>query len=874
MNNNYSLNEKILYISNLSNYCSDFFLDLQNDTYYNNTLEMIECFNNNYFNINYTFNFFYNFNDEIEKNLYNISYRMNNLLKKNRIDENLFYEFLEKQNYTLKSYEGIDLSDILDNYEDIQYIINYLNIIKNDEYKNYLYINLIASFNLSYRDFIDNFLLDELIDDIIIPINNRLEIHLDYIIQKIKDEYEYYLLILNTTYELGYSSKIALINLYEKIKLKLNETIIYLFDDNINYYLDLFFRENKKIFRNNFLNYYINNINEYNITIYKLEKFWDELILSSNFNKTLDDIAEKLMSDKIIAQIKEKINNSINSKLHNLYNESEIYKNNFEEILNKISTKPLPPDMNRTNELIINYTNLVNNQKNKYYLNISDKPFNISTEFVKENLEPPLYLIKEKYGTIEKKLLDEIFAIIDNFPNYYLQVKENLDLEMMNENITPYINYTNEIIINYIEILDQNIRSYINKIIHYTYISGLYYIDSPCNDSFCFDELEIFKNDSNTDIFDTTRTDEYSENIRRLEQNKKTKRILNGLFNFTKLDKEKINKLKNKKYRNLEEYDSTKGSITENDINNYILDLQNILCDFNKSYLNKEFRDIGRFYKSFIDKINNTYLLKLKRSIEMVGFRFKTIFTEKSYNNFENRLFTQYNNITNYIYNYSEIIENTKNEFINTLNDSSILIGIISNISYIKINSYYKLFYKLIYNQLKYINEKDEINSNLLRLLSRKNSPEESDINIVIKRNEGGKELLIDLSDEKIRNLFNKFFVDVKQVTLQSVKEVEKLIADFEFEAFKLHKAKRNFWEMDFNIKSSLDDFSMSQDFHCDSDECSEMTKFCYDLLSLLLGVSISIDYTYIYSIPIFSFLDFGIITHVSIEPEICIGFG
>ena len=100
------------------------------------------------------------------------------------------------------------------------------------------------------------------------------------------------------------------------------------------------------------------------------------------------------------------------------------------------------------------------------------------------------------------------------------------------------------------------------------------------------------------------------------------------------------------------------------------------------------------------------------------------------------------------------------------------------------------------------------------------------------------------------------------------------MIADFEFEAFKLHKAKRNFWEMDFNIKSSLDDFSMSQDFHCDSDECSEMTKFCYDLLSLLLGVSISIDFTYIYSIPIFSFLDFGIIIHVSIEPEICIGFG
>ena len=62
----------------------------------------------------------------------------------------------------------------------------------------------------------------------------------------------YYLIILNTTDELGYSSKMALINLYEKINIKLNETMFYLFEDDINFYLDLFFRENKKMFRNYF----------------------------------------------------------------------------------------------------------------------------------------------------------------------------------------------------------------------------------------------------------------------------------------------------------------------------------------------------------------------------------------------------------------------------------------------------------------------------------------------------------------------------------------------------------------------------------------------------------------------------------------------
>ena len=617
LNINFSLIEKILYISNINNNCSDFFLELQNDTFYNNTLEMIECYNNNYYTINYSFIYFYNFSDEIEENIYNIIGQMDNLLIKNRIDENTFFNFLENQNHTLVPYENIDLSDISEDFEDIENMINYVNNIKNEEYKNYLYDNLIKSFNISYIGFIDNFILDELVDNIIILINNRLEIHLDYIIKKIKDEYEYYVLILNTTEEIGFSSKIALINLYEKIKEQLNETIFYLFGDDIYFYLNLFYRENKKMFRNNFLDYYINNKNEYNITIYKFKKFSDELIMDSNFNKTLDNISEYLMNDKIITKIKEKINEIINIKLENLYNISEICKINLEKILNNKTTKYLSPEMNRTYELIINYTDLVNNQKNRYYLNISEKPFNILTEFIEGYLEPPLSLIKEKYATIEERLLNEIFAVIDKFPNYYLVVKEKLDLEILNENITPYSSYANETIFEYIEILDKNIVSYINKLLHYTYIYGLYYIDSPCNDSFCFNESELLDDNINTDsdIFDSTNFEENNDSIRRLEQNKKKKRILNGLFNFTKLDKEKINKLKNKKLRKLEEYDSTKGSITESDINNYILELQNILYNFNGSYLNKEFRNLNRVYKSFLDKINNTNLLKLKTSI-------------------------------------------------------------------------------------------------------------------------------------------------------------------------------------------------------------------------------------------------------------------
>ena len=66
---NITLNEKIWYIFNETNNCSVILNDLENDTYYNETLEMMECFINNYYNYNYSFIYLYNFSDTIEKNL-------------------------------------------------------------------------------------------------------------------------------------------------------------------------------------------------------------------------------------------------------------------------------------------------------------------------------------------------------------------------------------------------------------------------------------------------------------------------------------------------------------------------------------------------------------------------------------------------------------------------------------------------------------------------------------------------------------------------------------------------------------------------------------------------------------------------------------
>ena len=83
--------------------------------------------------------------------------------------------------------------------------------------------------------------------------------------------------------------------------------------------------------------------------------------------------------------------------------------------------------------------------------------------------------------------------------------------------------------------------------------------------------------------------------------------------------------------------------------------MQTILNDFNRSYLNSEFKNINKFSKSYFDKVNNTFLFRLKRSIDMVGIRFSTIFTEDSMHIFESKLYEQYNDITIYINSNSEI---------------------------------------------------------------------------------------------------------------------------------------------------------------------------------------------------------------------------
>ena len=51
------------------------------------------------------------------------------------------------------------------------------------------------------------------------------------------------------------------------------------------------------------------------------------------------------------------------------------------------------------------------------------------------------------------------------------------------KNITSFYTKINETFINYVNILDEDLESYINKLSYYAFIEGFYSFDKPCSKS-------------------------------------------------------------------------------------------------------------------------------------------------------------------------------------------------------------------------------------------------------------------------------------------------------------------------------------------------------------------------------------------------------
>ena len=691
----------------------------------NETEIFLDCENNSFY-LNYE-NLIYKdtFDTEISSSIAEIDSQYKNLIYSFYISGQFVENFVILNNYfKLEKYDDIPIVQIkrdLDNFQDMSLYINY----KYDKkYNQYIKETLIEFFNISYNEFMNKAIKGDIEDNLIIYIFGKIDINIEYIKQKIKNETAYYTLLLNKTKELGITSKKALVTLYNYINDRVNKTLYYQIEDYISDDIIFFYRENKYLFRNNFINYYDQNSNKmFDINnIFNLESLLPEYILSRDFNKTLDKISEDLWIKSLI----EKMNNNIQSKLINISKDISNIIINEQKLINKTLTKvktaELYESMLLLNEMINNYTILVNEQNNRFKFIVSNASLEKFGIFSNNYLEPPLNEIKEYYDMIQNELLNKINELLNQMKDFYaeIQIKYNIT-EQMNE-IYNIIKNSYENLVNYSDDFIKDINDYDDILVLYTYI------DSSTNDLRKLNEY--LRNDEKRNlekirkVFNLTKNKSKNKITRKLEQ-KNINSDENKITKYTKKDNSKYRKVLNnnkdnntssKKFshkRKLSTH-SNQGAIGLSSLNKECKKFIQILKNFNRTYLTGDYLKIKPNLLKEESKIKK-YLINAERTIELSVFRLSTIITEDKIVSLEEMLYFKHNQISSHVNNYMNLTSIQTDNYISLLGNSSLMLENTYNVINKKILLDYKILKEFITSQIKEIKKsikKEEIDNN------------------------------------------------------------------------------------------------------------------------------------------------------------------
>ena len=570
----------------------------------------VECKNHNFFN--YSCIKLDKQGVENKIHLDTIISNIGKIIYSNIIDDNYLSDFIRNYDINDRSLE-IDIKNYSSFFEKFEQ--NIQNPDLSVHYPKFLRDILIESFKVSYSNKIKSFVTNEVLDSFNILINDKIKIFIDFFSNKLKNDFDYYSLLLNQMEEIGDSSKSSIINLFSKMPKQLNESIYVLIEEEIFYYIDIFFREKKNIFINNFIKFYLNNELYYNFTTYNLEDYLKEFLLDNNFNKTLNNISSILIT-QIKSEIKNNIRNTIQTKMNSFKKQCDSLYDQIIIKLNKIKATKLSDEMIILVQLIHNHSNLLDNQNNKYLFVVGNKPFDVLNIFITTELEPPLSLILDKYDFIEKELLNRIQNIAQEFPDCVSEVKNNL-LGNKIETIEDSTNGINPNIFDYENILIDDTESYLNKLIHFIYIEGLNTMDKSCEENYCGLPKKTFRRLDNREIINISKVYKGHPNL--VDKTMIEKKI-----------NKKITVANKRKISSIPEFTPDMGPLSENDVVYYLSDLQNTILKLPKLYLGKEYSNLNSTTNKFLKKINVTYLDKLKLSFDLKIDKFKTILTDNS----------------------------------------------------------------------------------------------------------------------------------------------------------------------------------------------------------------------------------------------------
>ena len=695
----------------------------------------IDCENKNYYN--YSVKIYFDFDEKYKSKLNDLMNKIINIDYSNDLEKFLLYDYFEN-NYKLENYiEKEKLFDeIKENFFYYDDIVAYINFTENKFYFDYLYDLLKKSFKPSYTKYINNYLISPLIDNITVFINNYAEINLDYLINKIDDEFNYYVLILNNTRELGVNSMQALTILYDEIKRKLDQSIYYTINEYIIFYINLFNRRNSHIFSNNYITYYSNKLNQYKIEIHQLNEIIDEIMYDGTFNKTINNYSNELMSELIISKMNNSIKQLIDNKLSQVYFLIDDYKNKMINIISNIGQNE---DNQKINNITNEYQIILLNQNNQFIFKVSESPFNELYSFIKNVLEPPLVKIKQEYNLIEEKILEDIQNIVDTFPDIKEIIKEKLDIENTLEYIKSILEETKDLLLKYKNDLNEDYDSYINKLMHYTYINGLDTYDKSCTDSYCGINVTKIKSVQRRRLGKSQR--------REIVKKRKLKNQLN--INLTKINERKNKNIDFKRKLSIS-FDSTMGSLSNDDVIPFLLDIKDTIFKLNESYINNFDINAKKITNNFINKVNGAYLVRLDRIIGTSVSKFAPILSEDALQTLKDKLYNGYYKLKDYLSNATKYLEEDVDDLIKRLNNTSDFLGTINYNSYNKMIAYLNTLKNIIDSKYTIITNGNN-NKNLRNDEEDEEEEEDDDYDVNYE------------FDDDTKNAFTKIFEDTQK---------------------------------------------------------------------------------------------------------------
>ena len=787
--------------------------EIEEIVYFNKTDYLLFCHKNSYFN--YSIKIFENFEENDKNYLNNITNEILLIIEKNKLDMDFLNTFLENE-FNLNSY-NLSESDLLGDFEGYEDMIFFINYTYNSNYKDYLGELLKNNFKKSYINYINNFIVEFLNDNISIFINTKLDLYTKYLIEKISNEFNYYILLFNKTQELGIESINAFFKLYKTTIYKQIKFYYDTIEEDVLFYIDIFYRKNKYIFKENYINYYAKELNEFNIEIYGLKEYINEIISDNNFNKSLNNISNELMKEYVITKLNKTFINSYNNKIEQINLIIEEYDQKIKEILSTIDQSD---DNLNIFKIIMNYQELLSNQNNKFNFKISNSPFEIINNFISNILEPPLLEIKNRYDIIEKTILDEMADSINNFPDYITILEGMLQINNIFNYIESIYDIIKDLLINYGNEFDIDSTSYINKLIHFTYINGLYTYNEPCIYSFCSINTEYNKINRNLEKNNINLSN------RKLSTNE-----------YRKYDDLYIN---NYIKSNGLDYNEEMGSLSKDDVIYTLRDTKNTISQLNLTLQINFDSKLKLKIQKYLNKINGTYLIKLKRTVSISALKFSTFLTKENYEKLESQLFKHYYTIENYIYNLSNYLVNNTYELIETIKKSSDYLQNVNDYSYDKILGIHDLFIKLIENKYTYISSEELKNYNnyLQKKINLKTAKKRNN-NDIEKPNQIDTKILEEFQQKfgKIRNDNNFLCHQVFNIIYPKKEEIlDAFKFDFLKKGDKNNGEKQDNFKIGVPITLSLKDIINNNNKYHPSKEFCKGKSFQYPIIIYLVS--------------------------------------